>query len=948
MFKKALLAVAVLLLAATQTKAQMMPNLPIDPDVKVGTLKNGLTYYVRHNALPEKQAFFYIAQKVGSVQEEESQRGLAHFLEHMAFNGSDNFAPGELVSYCEKIGVKFGRDLNAYTSTDETVYNIDNVPVSEANIDSCLLILHDWSSFLTLAPEEIDKERGVIHEEWRLRSSGMQRMLNRNLEKLYPGSRYGKRMPIGLMSVVDNFTPSELHAYYKKWYRPDLQAIIVVGDIDVDQIVGKIEKLFGDIKNPENEAEYVSYPVPSTPEPIYVIDKDKEQQAGVIWTMWKSDPLPEEYRGSMALLMQNYVNYLLSNAINTRLDELTKQADCPFNSAGVYYGTYILSKTMDAFSLDVQPKPGKDKEALQVAMQEIERVKRYGFTDSEILRADEKFLSSIESQYNNRDKQRSPYYVRQYVRHFEEGDAIPSLETEYQTYKMLSQQLRGAGQLTPIVTEAFKQYTAQTDSNFVVAAFYPEKEGVNIPTESDFAAAIAAAKAADLEPYVDNVKNEPLVPVLPKAGKIKKEESADFGYTKWTLSNGCVVYAKKTDFNDSQVLMSAQSWGGYNELNISTRKNMKNAELAADVCGSTGLGNFTATELDKALAGKQARVRANISNDHEGLSGSSTPKDLRTLFELTYLYFTNQGNDPESFRNFCESMKTQLENAEKVPETAFQDSLYATLYPGDIRAQRTTAADIDLLDYDLMKQIMKERFASPSDFTFFFTGAFNEDSLRLFCEQYLASIPAAKSEAKRNPKMEMADGPRENRFTRAMQTPKSIIIKLWHNDDAFNLKEREVVNAYGSILSQRLLKSIREEAGFAYSAGGSAGLSRGWKDEYTVQAYVPVRPAKCDSALLLMDQDMKNMATTGVTAEELNKVKEYELKSFADNQKQNNYWAGLIQNKVFWGIDTRTGREDAIKSVTTDDVRKFAARVLSDNNWLSVIMLPESFEESDD
>lgn len=941
-----LLLVAAIMMPAA---AQQMPMLPTDPAVRVGVLPNGLTYYIRHNALPEKQAFFYIAQKVGSVQEEESQRGLAHFLEHMAFNGSQNFKGNSLISYCERIGVKFGQNLNAYTSTDETVYNIDNVPVTESNIDSCLLILHDWSGYLDLEEEEIQKERGVIHEEWRLRSSAMQRMLNRNLETLYPGSRYGKRMPIGLMSVVDNFSPEELRAYYKKWYRPDLQGIVVVGDFDVDMVENKVKALFSDIPNPENEAKYELYPVPDNEQAIYVVDKDKEQTNAQIMVMYKTEPLPREMRGTQIALIQNYIVDLMTSALNERLGELSQKPDCPFVQAGTGYGSYLLSKTCDALTVYIVPKSGQDKEALRAVMTEVERAKRFGFNETELIRADEEYLSRLEKVYDNREKQRSSFFIPQYYRHFLEGDAIPSIEMEYQMMKGISGQLRQAKQLAPMVNGAFAELAGSTEKNFVALAFYPEKDDVTVPTTDLLRGAVQEAVSAEIEAYVDNVKNEPLIAKLPKRGKVKSEEAADFGYTKWTLSNGAQLYFKKTDFNESQVLMSARSWGGYNKYNMTDEVTNLNVRLAADVRNSTGLGNFKATELQKALAGKQASVNVALNFDEDNINGNATPKDLRTMFELLHLQFTAPGDDPEAYQSLITMLKTQLENIEKVPEVAFSDSVQATFYNHDARIRRMKAPDLEKADYARMKQIAAERFNSPSDFQFFITGNFDVDSLREYAEVYLASIPkAATAEKKQDPKFNFADGVLNNRFVREMETPKGNIVQLWHGPVAFTAKNAEVVNALGEILSQRLLKSIREDAGIAYSCGATAAASYGHKDEYTLQIYCPVQPAKADSALLLMRQGIEEIAKNGVTEEELNKVKEFELKEYADNQKDNGYWQGLIQNKVLWNVDRRAGREDAIKSVTTADVQAFCRDILlKQNNCGTVVMLPASLEEHD-
>jgi len=946
---KAILLLAVLCFAAA-VQAQQFPPLPVDPAVRVGKLPNGMTYYIRHNALPEKQAFFYIAQKVGSVQEEESQRGLAHFLEHMAFNGSKNFpGSGDLVGFCERIGVKFGENLNAYTSTDETVYNIDNVPVTESNIDSCLLILHDWSSYLTLAADEIDKERGVIHEEWRLRSSAMQRILNRNLEKMYPGSRYGKRMPIGLMNVIDNFTPDTLRAYYHKWYHPSLQGLVIVGDFDVDAMEGKVKALFSDIPNPENEAPYETYPVPDTPEPIYIIDKDKEQTANILLVCFKTDAMETELRGTLALLLQDYMTELMCSALNARLNEKSQQPDCPFVNAGAEYSNYILAKTKDALILQIVPKPGQDVQALQSVMEEVRRAGEFGFNETEVLRVDDEYLSGLERIYDNREKQRSSFFVPQYVRHFLEGNAIPSIEDRYNTLKMLSSQLRQAKQLTPMISMTFSELTARTDTNFVVLALYPEKEGVTLPTEQQLAGAVAAAKAAKLEAYVDNVKNEPLVSALPAKGSVKSEKATDFGYTKWTLSNGAEIYWKQTDFNESQVLMSAESWGGHTKLDMNDHKVFVNARMADEVRNATGLGNFKATELEKALAGKQAGVSVGIGREKETLSGHATPKDLRTLFELIYLQFTAPGNDPEAYQNYITMMRTQLENAEKMPEVAFSDSIYSTVFNNHPSIRRVTAADLALADYDLMKRIAADRFNSPSDFTFYVTGNFNVDSLRLYAEQYIASIPAAKKKEKpADPHFDIAKTSKHNRFVREMETPKGNIVQLWYGEHPFSNKEAEVVNALGEILSQRLLKSIREEAGIAYSCGSVASASKDFKQEWILQVYCPVQPAKADSALLLIRQGIEDIANRGVTEEELNKVKEFELKEYADNQKINTYWQNLIQARVNWGLDRRTGHEEAIRGVTVADVQAFCRDVLlKKGTCLTVTMLPASLEEKD-
>ena len=938
-FVKLLLLVLVAL-PLSGLRAQQVPVLPIDEAVRYGKLENGLTYYVRHNALPENRVHFYIAQKVGAVQEEDNQRGLAHFLEHMCFNGTKHFPGDRLVKYCESIGVKFGQNLNAYTSTDETVYNIDGVPVSDSNIDSCLYILHDWANALLLETDDIDKERGVIHEEWRQRTTGIMRILDRQLPNMYPGSRYGYRLPIGTMEVIDNFDPQVLRDYYHKWYHTQNQAIIVVGDVDADEMVERIKRIFSPIKAQENPAPYEFYPVPDNEEAIYIIDKDKEVAQAMMQLSFKHDPLPMELRGTQMEIAINYINSIICKVVNARLNELALKADCPFTQAGVSYGSYWVSKTKDALNVSIVPKSGKDVEAFQVVMQELERASRFGFTGTEVFRAKEEFISSLETLYNNRDKQKHNFYTQQYVRHFLEGNAIPDLETEFQIYKLFAQQLPAEA-----MSQTFQQYVASTDKNFIVFAAYPEKEGQDVPTVEQFKNAVAAAKAAKLEAYVDNVKNEPLVPELPAKGKVAKESKADFGYTCWTLSNGARVFYKKTDFNESQILLSAQSFGGKGWFDD---KDVVNFELMDQVINSTGLGNFTSNELQKKLAGKQVSLRIGTGNATESLSGSSTPKDLRTLFELIYLRFQAPAHDVDTYNTLIAGLRTQLENVEKLPEAAFSDSLTKTVYGNHPRANRIKLADLDKADYETIKRLYTERYNAGGDFDFYFTGNLDVDSLRLFAEQYIAPLKAVKKREGYNKKFEMEPlkGVRNNHFVRKMETPQATFIQLWTGDLKYTVKNAAIVKALGSILTERYLKSIREDGGMAYSVGAGASASFGTKETYTVQIYCPVKPQLKDEALRLVRLDIDKIAAEGVTAEELDKVKKFELKSFNDKQRENGYWQGLIGSKVNWNKDTQKDYEKTLQSLTSKDIQNFVKNVLlKQNNCITVSMLPEDMTE---
>lgn len=933
---KKITVIIALALSALTAKAQDMPNFPLDPEVRTGKLDNGLTYYIRHNEEPKDRANFYIAQKVGSVQEDDNQRGLAHFLEHMCFNGSDNFKGNALVGCCERMGVKFGQNLNAYTAADETVYNIDDVPTTnKANIDSCLLILHDWADGLTLDPEEIDKERGVIHEEWRMRTSAQMRMLERNLEALMPGSKYGKRMPIGLMEIIDNFKPEALRAYYEKWYRPDLQGIVVVGDLDVDYVEAKIKEMFGPIKMPDNAAPFETFPVPDNEKAIYVVDKDKEMKMNIIELLFKSEAMPREMRGGAMKLINDYGEFVISNCMNNRLAELSKKADCPFTEASVDFGNFILAKTCDAMTVAVLPKAGQDAEAVKAVAVELRRAAEFGFTSTEVARARDEIVAAQEKIYDNRDKQKNKFYVRQLLRNFIEGDYATSIEIEFQTLKALAQQLPAQ-----MMSEAIKAQVGDLDNNMVVLGLYADKDDVKVPAADELRAAVEAAKAEKIEGYIDNVKNEPLIAKLAKPVKIKKESQAPLGYTKWELANGANVYFKATDFDKSMIVFSGRSFGGEN---YAATADLVQADMLESVVGGTGLGNFNSTELEKKLAGKQVSLAPGLSAVQDRLTGSCTPKDLRTLFELLNLRFQKPTPDQEGYDNVVATLKAALANVVKDPSVAFADSLQKTVYAHNARAPRVLP-DVDKSDYNKILALYRQRFQSAGDFDFYFTGAIDKDSLRTFTEQYLATLPGIKKrEQPKDAGLRMAKGKVDNIFKRKMETPKAQVVQIWNGEMAWTVKDEAIVNAFGEILSQRLLKSIREEGSMAYSVSAAASLGyTDLHDCYKLQIVCPVKPDSMGAALAEMDKAIRAIAKDGVTEEELAKVREFEVKQYNDNQRKNDWWQNEIVGRTFWNRDGVTGQLEAIKQVSSDDIKAFVGNhLLRDGNCTTVGMLPE-------
>lgn len=927
-------------LVAAVCLAQGLPDVPADTAIRTGKLANGLTYYVRHNNYPEHHVNFYIAQRVGSIQEEESQRGLAHFLEHMAFNGTENFAGNGVIDYTRTLGVEFGGDLNAYTSVDQTVYNINDVPSArQSALDSCLLIIKDWSNGLLLQGEEIDKERGVIHEEWRLRSSASQRMLERNLEKLYPGSKYGKRMPIGLMSVVDNFKYDEIRNYYKKWYRPDNQAVIVVGDIDVDYTVNKIKEMFGSIPAPAADAaQVVDEQVPDNPEAIVVVDKDKEQRMSVVEIMYKHDPFPEDQKKSAMYLVYDYAKWCVSHMLNSRLTEKAEDPDCPFVQASAYDGTYIFAKTKDAFNITVLPKEGKMSEAVKAATMEALRAQKFGFTATEYARAKAEYLSQLEKQYNGRDKISSDHYGRLCASNYLEKEPLTAIDTEYEMMSQLVPMLP-----VELINETMSDFVSQSDTNLVVLNFNQEKEGAIYPTEASLKAAIDAAQAEDLQPWVDNVKDEPLIKELPKKGKIVKEATdSKFGFKTLTLSNGAKVIIKKTDYKADEVLMQAEAKGG---SSLYDQKDWANTELFDYVVGSSGLGEFSSTELDKALAGKQASVSLSLSTSYDRLNGKSTVKDLETLFQLTYLKMTAIKKDEKSYSSLMKMLETALKNKDLQPEAVFQEQTEYTINNKSWRNAPFGVEELKNVDYDRILAIAKERTANAANFTFYFVGNFDETALRGYIEQYIASLPGnAKQKSNYRNVAERPTGVVVNKFTKKMETPKAIARMYWYSTTAPYTTENSILaSAAGQVLSKIYLQKIREDAGAAYSAGaaGSAQMI-GDRTFVTVLGHCPMKPEMADEALKIMREEIVNISKS-IDEGTLGEIKALMLKEAEAADKENSHWLSVYNMYVSRGIDTQTDYKSIINSLTPAKVSNFVKNViLKAGNNVEVIMLPET------
>ena len=922
---------------AMMAQEMQMPAIPIDDQVRIGKLDNGLTYYIRHNEYPEHVANFYIAQRVGSIQEEENQRGLAHFLEHMAFNGSEHFPGNGIIDFTRTLGVEFGSDLNAYTSIDQTVYRVCNVPTKRATaVDSCLLILKDWSNGLLLAEEEIVKERDVVHNEWRMGEGPQQRMQQRALPKMYPGSKYGERLPIGLMSVIDNFKRQELADYYKKWYRPDNQAIIVVGDIDVDHIEAEIKKLFSGIKVPADAAQVELEEVPDNAEPIYIFEKDREMPLNQILVMMKHDATPDEEKSSIAYLIQDYVIDVASSMLNARLTEMTQEADCPFVQAMAEDDQYLLSKTKDAFMLIGVPKEGKDMETLSALIREAKRAREFGFTATEYERAKSNYLASLEKAYTNRDKRKNDEYGNAYRDHYLSNEPIPSLEFLYETMNQLVPMLP-----VDVINQVLPEIIAANDSNLVVWEMAREAEGLTYPTEAMMNEAVQKARAEQIEAYVDNVKEEPLMlpENMPKKGKIVKEsENKVLGYKELKLSNGATVLLKKTDFKDDEIQLQAFARGGKSLYGPADYNNLK---LFDELIGYSGIGNFSSNELQKALAGKKCNADATMAVTRQYMTAHSTPKDLETMFQMMYLYFTSIKKDEKQIQNLMSQLDLALKNKNLQPAAVFSDSLTNSMYAHNPRFANIQAEDLKDVNYDRVLEIAKERFSNAAEFTFVIVGNFDEQTIRPMLEQYVASLPAKKGKPTEFREVRTTfKGNVKNNFTIKTDSPNAMSYLVWAADMPYTLENNVKADAIGQVLQQIYLSTIREEESAAYTCGSAGRFDLASKQPIVrILGVSQGNPEKNSRAVELLYKGFNDNRNT-MARDALQQVKEYMLKQADVDAKSNSHWVNILTTWKDYGLDMQTNYKKVVESLNAQSLQQFMKQVASSGNLLECIMMP--------
>lgn len=932
--KKALLALAVLF--TTNVLAQEMPQpLPIDPNVRYGKLDNGLTYYIRHNEQPKERCEFHIAQAVGAILEEDHQNGLAHFLEHMAFNGTTHFEGKGIINYFESIGVNFGGDINAYTALDETVYRLSNVPTyRESILDSALLALHDWSCDLLLLPEEIDNERGVIREEWRQGANASRRMWRASNQLKYPGSQYAKRDVIGDTAVINNFSYQALRDYYEKWYGPDLQAIVVVGDIDVDKIEAKIKELWKDVPARANRGERPVYELGNNVEPIIAIVTDKEAQNTRIDLEYKKAPIPAPFKGTIVDAMQQYAHQLLSSIMRYRFDEITNKAESPLMASLVTYGSLV--KSSDAYRMIGIAKDGQAQAALNTLFLEGERLKRFGVTESELERAKAELMKWYEKTYNERNNRKNIDLTEEYIEHYLNGAIIPGIEMEYEMVKAILPQLNAA-----MLNEVAKTYV--TDDNLIVSIQAPEKEAANLPNAETIMAAIKAAKDAEMEAPKEEVIDKNLVNKKPKQGKIKKTtHNAELNTTEWTLSNGVKVIIKPTTFKQDEILFSAHSWGGLSQVKT---EDLPSAHFAVSVVEQNGLGKFSVTNLQKVLAGKNVGITPAISEQAESFQGQSSVNDFETLLQLVYLYFTNLRNDDEAFASLMSMYRSMLANQASNPKVAFQDSISMTMSSHSPRTMLVRTELLDKVDQATALRIFKERFSNAADFTFFFTGNINPEdkaTQKLIC-QWLGGLKTCKSrESFKDHGIRAPKGIVRNYFTRPMEIKAASNRIVYTGNMPYTLENRVHMTVISEILSTRYLESIREKEGGSYGVGVGGQVEYLPEERAILLMQFDTDPEKQEKLMSIIHKEVQEIIANGPKEEDLTKTKEILLKSFKEQLEENRAWSrNYLPRYYINNLNYIKDFQRIVENVTAESVVATLKALVEQGNVIEVVMMPE-------
>lgn len=921
---------------AQQGKAAALPRvstdsahaLPFDPHVLTGTLPNGLRYYIRANHKPEHRAELRLVVNAGSVLEDDDQRGLAHFVEHMAFNGSSHFAKQAMVNYLESIGMRFGADVNASTGFDETVFMI-TVPTDTARIvQKGMQILEDWAHNLTFDPTEIDKERGVVIEEWRLGQGAGSRMRDKQFPILFQNSRYAVRLPIGKKQTLDTFTRDQLTRFYHDWYRPDLMAVVAVGDFNPRTMRALITQHFGAIPDPRAERKRTVYPVPNEDTTRYAIATDPEATGSSVGVYYL---LPAEHEHTVGAYRHGLVEDLYNAMLTERFSELAQRPNPPFIGASSSSGELVRSK--DAYVLDAVVRDNGVESGLAALLTEAERVRRYGFTQSELDREKKETLRGLEEAYANRTTTNSAIYAGEYVDGFLSGDPVPGIAYDY----ALTRKLLPGITLTEVNALAAHWLG---DSDRVVMVNAPRKDSVTVPSARALAAVFDSVRTAPITPYKDELADAPLVPHPPTPGTIDSTTTIDsIGVTEWTLSNGVRVILKPTQFKADQILMRAYSPGG---TSLAPDSNYIAATTAAGVVEMGGVGAFDRIALQKALAGKAVSVSPYIGELEEGLSGGASPKDMETLFQLVYLYFTAPREDSAAFDAYQTRVKQSLASRSASPMAAFEDTVQVTMAQHNFRARPVSSALFDEMNLHRSLAFYRNRFADASDFTFVFVGSFTPQQIKPLVERYLGGLPSRhRVEHWRDDGIRYPTGVIHKVVTRGLE-PKSETQLMFTGPFAFTRAHIRMLNAMCDVLQIKLRETLREKMGGTYSVDVAPTAERDPVANYEVTIAFGSSPDRVDELTAAVFAEIDSLRTLPDTDADLAKVRETERRERETSLKQNGYWLSALATYDEYGWDPRQipVYDAFIRHLSAADIRQAARQYLNERNYVAVSLYP--------
>ncbi|MFH0843190.1 MAG: insulinase family protein [Bacteroidota bacterium] len=905
--------------------------IPPDPAIKIGKLENGITYYIKYNQKPEQRVELRLAINTGSICETEGQLGLAHFCEHMCFNGTKNFPSNRIIDMLEEMGVKFGAELNAYTSFDQTIYML-KVPTDKPEwIERGFQVIEDWAHQVSMEEAEIDKERGVIVEEWRLGLGAEDRMLQKYLPVLLKGSRYAERWPIGKVEVIQSFPYDTLRSFYKTWYRPDLMAVVVVGDIDTKLAEDKIREHFGRIVPPANPEKRVEYPVPDNTDPLISVVTDKEASGFTIQVMFKQAKTESitynDYRNSQ---MQS----LFTGMLNNRFMELTQKPDAPFMMAVSGYGSFI-GRSVDVYSLSAMAKENQMEKSIEVMMTENEKVRQFGFTSSELDRIKKDILTMYENGAKEADKTLSGDYADEYIRNYLEKESIPGYKKEYEIVKEL---------MPGISVEEINSLAGKliTNSNIIVLITAQEKEGVSVPSEEKVAEIIKSARSKKVEAYVDNVLDAPLLSEIPAGTPVvSRTENSDFGYTELSFANGVRMVLKPTDFKNDEIIMAAFSPGG---LSLYPDQDVMSATLAATIISQSGLGEYDLTGLQKKLSGNTAKLSPFISELREGVSGSCSPKDLETMLQLNYLYFNGIRRDDDAFKAYLSRIRNMIKPMRAVPQVIFSDTLSKIITKNSPRVISVpTEAQLDQVSLDRIMTIFSERFSDAGDFTYVMVGNFNTEEVIPMLEKYIGGLPSInRTETWRDMSPEFPEGKVIVDVPKNSE-PQSQVAMVWNDDFKWKRKERQGFSMLMSILSIKCRESMREDQGGVYGVSINGSASKEPVPEFTITSTWGCNPENIEKLSQTLLDEMNRIKMAGPTETDLNKVKETMIRERETRIKENSFWLSYLQNHYMFGIDILSLEEfkELINAFTVKDIKAVAKKYLDTENYVRVALTPK-------